>query len=436
MRIGIISLCKAPWGGSEELWAATALTALECGHEVFASVVGHAKEPLKLRELALRGAKILRRHNPDLRIQESFGAVSSYRDLFKIGPDVIVINQCGSFDVLFLRDLLELLLVAPTPFVLICQCNDGLPVLANGYSREYVSNIFSRAYRVLFVSNQNRLDAERQLATKIYNSEVVLNPVNLSNRSYLTWPESKTARFASVARLEAMWKGQDILIEALSAAQWKKRDWHLTLYGSGTDERYLRSVVEFFGLQEQITFAGHLADVRSIWAQEQILVLTSRAEGTPLALVEAMLCGRPAIVSNVGGNRDWVTEGKTGFVAEAPAIELIQAALERAWTAREAWNAMGMQAHTAATARLSDPSFPDLLDVLLDAQRKGRLDAANGEERKRLKHYRALIEPSIRTQAIASGVLRLKNMLRLMRAKLGELQERSLLRLAEPKKPN
>jgi L-malate glycosyltransferase len=440
MRIGIISLCKVPWGGSEELWAATALKALERGHEVLASVVGWANDPPKLRELAVRGAKILRRHNPDLRIQESFGPVSSYGDLFKSNPDVIVVNQCGSFDVLWLSELLELLSVTPIPFVVVCQCNEGLPVLTKGHSREHISNLFSRAYRVLFVSNQNRVDAERQLATGIYNSDVVLNPVNLSNRSYLTWPESGTLRLASVARLEAMWKGQDILIEALSADQWKNRDWRLTLYGSGVDEPYLRSLVEFFGLQEQITFAGHVADVRSIWAREQILVLTSRAEGTPLALVEAMLCGRPAIVSDVGGNQEWITEGKTGFVAEAPAIGLVRAALERAWISRQGWAAMGMQAHKAATAKLSDPSFRALLNVLSDSQRNGRFaEAVTAEERQRLKHYRRLIAPSLVREArrtVASGVLRLKKRLGALRAKVTESQERSLLRLAEPRKPD
>jgi|SRR5271166_2807310 len=438
MRIGIISLCKAPWGGSEELWAATALKALEAGHEVFVSVFGWTNDPPKLRELKVRGARILRRHNPDLQIQESFGAASSYRDLFKTNPDVILVNQCGSFDVLWLTDLLELLSVTPIPFVLICQCNEGLPVLTNVYSRKHVCNIFSRAFRVLFVSNQNRVDAERQLARKICNSAVVLNPVNLSDRSYLTWPESRTARFASVARMEAMWKGQDVLIEALSAHQWKQRDWRLTLYGSGSDEGYLRSLVDFFGLQEHITFAGHLNDVRTIWAREQVLVMISRAEGTPLALVEAMLCGRPAIVSDVGGNQEWVTEGQTGFVAEAPAIRLARAALERAWSARQSWNAMGTQAHQSATARISDPNIPALLDVLSEARRKERLaNTATGEELERLKHYRELIEPSIGREAkrvVETGALRLKKMLGRWRTALAESQERSLLRLAEPKK--
>ena len=427
----------APWGGSEELWAETAFKALQVGHEVFVSVVGWADRAPKLRELERRGAKILRRYNLEFPSHGApFGAASSYRDLFKTNPDVLVINQGWCFEFVKFPDLLELLYVTPIPFVLVCQWNQNLPMMTDDCRREHACNIFSRAFRVLFVSNENRIQAERQLATKISNSDLVLNPVNLSDRSYVPWPASGTVRLASVARLNLYSKGQDILIEALSADQWKQRDWHLTMYGSGPDESYLRLLVEFFGLQARIKFAGHQSDVRAIWAEEQILVMFSRAEGIPLALVEAMLCGRPAIVSDVGGNQEWVTEGQTGFVAEAPVIELARAALERAWSARESWKAMGMQAHKFATSRISDPTIPGLLEVILAACRHGRpADEATGEEPDRLKRYRRLIEPTIGRQAkrlAEAGALRLKNILWRWRV----ARDRALLQLAEPRKPH
>jgi L-malate glycosyltransferase len=438
IRIGFISTWDGPgWGGSEELWAATALEAVNLGHEVIVSVFGSSDQSPKLEELQHRGAKILRRYNPNQR--SSLGAASNYRDIFKANPDVIVISQGWSFEFVTRSDLLELLYVAPIPFVLLSQFNENLPILVDDRRREHVSNVFSRAFRVLFVANQNRIGAERQLARQIPNSDLVLNPVNLSDRSYLPWPESRTARFANVARLDARWKGQDILIEALSTDQWKQRDWLLTLYGSGPDERYLRSLVEFFGLQERITFAGHQSDVRAIWAQEQALVMCSRAEGTPLALVEAMLCGRPAIVSDVGGNQEWVTERHTGFVAEAPVIGLARAALERAWSARQSWNEMGRQAHKFATVRMSDPSIPSLLEVVSEASRHKRpATAAAGEELERLKQYRSLVEPPIGRRAklfTEAGTFRLRNILGRWRAARLESQARSLLRFSVPKKP-
>jgi glycosyltransferase involved in cell wall biosynthesis len=425
------------WGGSEELWAATALEALEAGHEVIISLYGSPNKAPKACELESRGAKILYRHNPDFRARRSsLYASSTYLELFEANPDVLVISQGWSFDVVVQSDLLELLYVTPIPFVLVCQFNEDLPILTDDCLREHAGNIFSRAFRVLFVSNRNRIEAERQLARTIPNSDLILNPVNLSDRSYISWPDSKTVRFASVARLEAKPKGQDILIEALSAQRWKQRDWHLTLYGSGPHERYLRSLVDFFGLRERITFAGQQSDVRAIWAQEQVLVMFSRAEGSPLALVEAMLCGRPAIVSDVGGNQEWVTESQTGFVAEAPVVGLARTALERAWSARQSWHAMGLLAHNFATGRISDAGIPSLLEVILEACQHRRSAAeATGDELKRLKRYRWLMKPTIGRQAkrvAEAGALLLREIVLRWRA----ARERSLLQLAEPTKPD
>jgi glycosyltransferase involved in cell wall biosynthesis len=81
--------------------------------------------------------------------------------------------------------------------------------------------------------------------------------------------------------------------------------------------------------------------VRSIWAENEMLVLPSRLEGTPLVLYEAMLLGRPAVVTAVGGNADWIQEGESGFVAEAATVELLSAAMERAWRNRPGWREMG-----------------------------------------------------------------------------------------------
>lgn len=418
------------WGGSEELWAVTAGEALKAGHEVFVSVCGWTDEAPKIRDLELRGAKILRRPL-DLRFAtSSAGGTWRYRHLFRTNPDVIVISQGTAFDFVWDKDLLALLFVSPIPYVLICHFNDDLPWLTNPNYRENAGRVFTRAFRVLFVANRNRLEAERQLAAKIPNAGLVLNPVNLLDRSCVQWPGSNTARFATVARLDAKHKGHDILLEALSADQWRSRDWHLTIYGTGNDEGYLRSLVDLFGLHGRITFAGHRSDVRSIWEQEQVLVMFSRGEGTPLALVEAMLCGRPAIVSDVGGNREWVTEPQTGFVAEAPTVELARAALERAWSARQRWNTMGLHAHKAATARRGDPGLRDLLHVLSEASQSMRpAQTATNKELEQLKEYRKLVHPPIPERLADAGETWLKRLLRGLRGVRTRLKDKRFLRL-------
>jgi glycosyltransferase involved in cell wall biosynthesis len=96
--------------------------------------------------------------------------------------------------------------------------------------------------------------------------------------------------------------------------------------------------------------------VGSIWASHHALVLPSRYEGLPLSLVEAMLCGRPSIVTNVSGNTELLEDNVTGFVAAAPMPTFLDEALERAWARRADWQAIGAAA--ARQVRELVPSDP------------------------------------------------------------------------------
>jgi len=64
----------------------------------------------------------------------------------------------------------------------------------------------------------------------------------------------------------------------------------------------------------------------------------------PLVLVEAMLCGRPCIVTDVAGHRELVRDGINGFLARAPTVELLDEAMNRAWENRHRLKEMGEQA--------------------------------------------------------------------------------------------
>ena len=71
--------------------------------------------------------------------------------------------------------------------------------------------------------------------------------------------------------------------------------------------------LNILGLATRLQMCGFADDVRSVWSDRQILVLASSGEGKPLALTEAMLCGRPAVVTDVGGNVELVTDCVTGL---------------------------------------------------------------------------------------------------------------------------
>ena len=63
--------------------------------------------------------------------------------------------------------------------------------------------------------------------------------------------------------------------------------------------------------------------------------MPSRFEGLPLAIVEAMLCGRPVIATDVAGHSEVIEDGVTGFLAHAPTSASLMEAMERFWVRRD-----------------------------------------------------------------------------------------------------
>jgi glycosyltransferase involved in cell wall biosynthesis len=128
-----------------------------------------------------------------------------------------------------------------------------------------------------------------------------------------------------------------------------------------------------YGIAEKVEFCGHVGDIRSLWADNHLLVLPSRSEGTPLSLVEAMICGRPSVVTDVGGNLEWVDEPATGFVAEAPSPRAFGNALERAWGSQASWEAMGRAAHQVAMSKVDPNPEQTILSLLIEDRVPGRV---------------------------------------------------------------
>jgi glycosyltransferase involved in cell wall biosynthesis len=168
-----------------------------------------------------------------------------------------------------------------------------------------------------------------------------------------------------VARLETEWKGHDILLEVLSAEKWKRREWELTIFGNGPDRKYIQDLIAMFGLQSKVKFGGYVRSVEQIYKNHHALLLPSRGEGLPLSALEAMMCGRPVITTDVGGNREIIEEQQSGFVADAPTPASFGRALELAWRLREDWEAIGKNAAKKARELEAENPPRKLLHYLL-----------------------------------------------------------------------
>lgn len=376
----ISTMCGFPWGGSEYLWAESAEQALKDGHEVFISLLDWSIPHPLVQSLQGHGAQLFPRpriHTSSLFLRvikrisryltpfQKLSYQSYYKSAFDCDPDIICISQGGLCDGLFESDLLDLLYSRSIPYIVICHLNSD-SFIFNDLTRKIVLNQLDKAACVAFVSSQNLKLAERQLAFNLSKAKIVQNPVNLEKYDFEPFPNQGVVKFASVARLEIAYKGQDLLFEALSSTEWKERNWLCSFYGSGPDKIYLESLAQHYGIRNHIRFEGHVRDVRSIWSENHVLLLPSRSEGTPLCLIEAMLCGRPSVVTDVGGNSEWIEEFETGFVAEASTVKSLRSALERAWLAKDTWETMGISAHNYAVAKLDPAPGKSLLDELLE----------------------------------------------------------------------
>ncbi|MBW4658843.1 MAG: glycosyltransferase family 4 protein [Drouetiella hepatica Uher 2000/2452] len=369
-RIAIISTMQgSPWGGSEELWSAMATVALEDGHSVITSTFRWPAIAPHILQLQQRGAKLLFQPRPKPgvlgRIMSQFNI--SFNKLFRFQPDVLIINQGATYDPLIMKlgNLFSLLYNRSIPYIVICHRNEDSYIPSDAVRAKAIQ-FFENAASVLFVAEHNLRTTERQLARKLSNAQVVRNPVNLITVGAIDWPILETVNFANVARLDVVSKGQDSLFEALSGVIWQTRNWQLNLYGGGNSE-YLQTLAYHYGIGDRVKFHGHVQDVRKIWSTNHCLILPSKREGTPISLVEAMLCGRPAIVTDVGGNIEWVEEALTGFIAEAPTVRSLTSTLERAWQAQSIWETMGTQAHKVALSKFDRDPGRTLLKIVLSA---------------------------------------------------------------------
>ncbi|MBQ2252923.1 MAG: glycosyltransferase family 4 protein [Clostridia bacterium] len=139
----------------------------------------------------------------------------------------------------------------------------------------------------------------------------------------------KKPTFVSVGRLEKV-KGYDLLIRAFSTIADRLPDWDLVIYGEGNERRALEELVDSLGLSGRVRLPG--ADMHAfLKAREcEIFVLSSRSEGMPNALLEALSCGLACVSYDCeNGPRELIEHETNGLLVEAENVESLADAMLR-----------------------------------------------------------------------------------------------------------
>jgi glycosyltransferase involved in cell wall biosynthesis len=370
----VSSVNTAARGGAEELWSRAALDLVGDGCAVFASVYAGAQSMIHVVNLTAHGVDVWfrpERYRLPRRAwraltapEESHTTAEVKRLIAARSPEFVVISDGAPFPPL---DMLEMCASKRLPFIIIVQCNQYFWWPDDALAKRYRATL-AAALRCYFVSDANRRIAEKQIGCELPNAEIVRNPFNVDFSAAPPWPplgRDGELRLACVGRLEASGKGQDLLFEVLAKPEWASRKWRLHLYGDGENRDGLERWAQRLGISDRVVFEGYVSDVEQVWAVNHVLVMPSRIEGLPLAVIEAMLCGRPVVATNVAG-AEVVEDGMTGFLAEAAEVGCMGTALERFWARRG--DAREIGAAAAHSIRRLVP--PDPARVFADKIRK------------------------------------------------------------------
>jgi PEP-CTERM/exosortase A-associated glycosyltransferase len=185
------------------------------------------------------------------------------------------------------------------------------------------------------------------------------------------------------------YEGLDLLIVALPQLVQRHPEVRLLLIGGGPQEAALKAQVDRCGLASRVIFSGRVphAEVQRYYELIDVLAYPRHRMRlteivTPLKPLEAMAQGRMFVASDVGGHRELVRDGDTGFLFPAGDASALASAIERVLARRDEWPRIGAQARrfveTERTWAKSVARYADVYASLVRHQGMHRAVAGGG----------------------------------------------------------
>jgi glycosyltransferase involved in cell wall biosynthesis len=133
---------------------------------------------------------------------------------------------------------------------------------------------------------------------------------------------TRAPTIVAVGRLGAE-KGYDVLLRAFACVAPEFPDWTLTIAGEGPERESLSGLVADLALQHRVTLSGWTPEPDRVLAQAALFVSSSRYEGFPNALLEAMGAGLPVVSTACTGSAEIVTDGINGVLVPVDDVQAL-----------------------------------------------------------------------------------------------------------------
>lgn len=164
--------------------------------------------------------------------------------------------------------------------------------------------------------------------------------------------EAASLRVLAVGNLIRL-KGFDVLIDAIARAHHRERI-HVLIVGGGPERERLLAQAAARGVSSSFTFIGSVpsTDMPEHMSKADVFVLSSRSEGRPNVVVEALASGLPVISTNLEGVHGMVTNGDTGWLVAVDDSGALAATLDEVVTDRAELQRRGQRARTFARTEI------------------------------------------------------------------------------------
>jgi L-malate glycosyltransferase len=141
-------------------------------------------------------------------------------------------------------------------------------------------------------------------------------------------PTGQNVKFVTlVANLRHDVKNVPMLLRVAQRVIAIRPDVHFAIAGEGDLETELKDRARQLGVVENVHFIGRCIDIPALLAVSHVCVLTSTAEGFSNSILEYMAAGKPVVATNVGGAREAIVDGKSGFLIPSDDDETMAARL-------------------------------------------------------------------------------------------------------------
>lgn len=191
-----------------------------------------------------------------------------------------------------------------------------------------LKQLFARFWMKSLVGKLKRLDQLVVLTNKsktswpeLSNVTVIPDPIPLSMPLSVSGLHAK--RVITIGRY-AYQKGYDLLLQAWAEVEKHYTDWTLEIYGMGNQSSYRQMMMNHGIDTNRCLLNGPVDDVRQVYKESSIFVLSSRFEGFGLVLVEAMASGLPVVSFDCpAGPDEIITDGYDGFLAPSGDVKIL-----------------------------------------------------------------------------------------------------------------